>query len=142
MDALLALKTQRQEREAAKAADTRDDPLDMLRKIMVSDLIPTFAELVDKYAPMGVSMRMDASKLLAGGREVTFDFAVGDDRSTLVGTVTSEAIAFHETRYVAGTSGGLTSGPMLRLRQLDRSTFRAFVCERLATLMRSALRKT
>ncbi|MFQ5414002.1 MAG: hypothetical protein ACE5E6_06040 [Phycisphaerae bacterium] len=141
LDTLFALKEQREKRQAERAQRVEPDPIEQLRALVISDLIPVFAELVDKYAPKGVSMRMDASKLLAGGREITLDFVVGDDRARLEGTVTNDAIAFQATHYVADSRGELTSGPMLRLRQLTRTTFREFVCGRLAALIRTSLRR-
>ena len=57
------------------------------------------------------------------------------------GTVTTEAIAFHETRYAPDLHGELLSGPMLRLRGLDAGVFRKFICERLTILLRGAMRR-
>ena len=89
----------------------------------------------------GVSLEMDVSNFLAGGREISFEFGVGEYRAKLVGTVTTEAIAFHETRYAPDIDGELVSGPMLRLRNLDGTAFREFICERLSVLLRTAIRR-
>jgi hypothetical protein len=86
-------------------------------------------------------MELDASNLLQGGRELNFEFAVGEYRSLLWGTATTEGIAFHETRHAPDLRGELTSGPMLRLRNLTGEVFRNFVCRRLSVLMRMALRQ-
>ena len=115
--------------------------LQMLRKLMLEKLIPVFVELVEKYSEAGFAMQMDASNFLEGGREIRFEFGIGDYRTELLGTVTTEAIAFHETRFSPNVHGDLISGPMLRLHTLDSVTFRDFVCERLLVLARSRLRQ-
>ena len=117
------------------------DPIAMLRELVVNELVPTFVELVEKYARPGVSLQMDASSLLEGGREMRFEFGVGEFRSQLQGTVTADAIAFHEVRFAPDIDGQLAAGPMLRLKQLNAKTFREFVCERLSILIRSAARR-
>ena len=117
------------------------DPLHHLRVLTVNEFGPVFVELVEKYSTVGVSMQMDASNFLEGGREIRFEFGLGEYRFQLHGTVTSEGIAFHETRYCPDLHGELTTGPMLRLRGLDGKAFREFICERLTHLIRSALRR-
>jgi hypothetical protein len=54
----------------------------------------------------------------------------------LQGTVTSDAIAFHEVRHAPDIEGQLVAGPMLRLKNLNAETFREFVCGRLTVLLR------
>ncbi len=103
--------------------------------------MPIFVELMEKYSTSGISMHMDASNFLQGGREISFEFGLGEYRAHLLGTVTTEAIAFHETRYNPEVQGELVSGPMLRLRNLTGETFRNFICERLTTLLRYAMRR-
>ncbi|MBI4718239.1 MAG: hypothetical protein HY763_10570 [Planctomycetes bacterium] len=117
------------------------DRVQALRDLMRDELIPIFAELVEKYAKNGITMEMDASNLLEGGREIHLEFRMGDYRTQLDGTATNEAIAFNETRYSPQMRGELVSGPMLSLRQLTPQAFREFVCERLTLLLRSAVRK-
>lgn len=117
------------------------NPLQCLRQLMINELIPTFVELVEKYSKSGMSLQMDASNFLEGGREIRFEFGIGEYRSQLLGTVTTEAIAFHETRYSPEVHGEFTSGPMLRLRYLDAEQFRDFICERLTVLLRDATRR-
>lgn len=118
----------------------RADPLRRLRELTIQDLIPVFTQLVEKYSSSGISMRMDVSDFLEGGREMRFEFAIGNHRTVLLGTVTTEAIAFHETRYSPTINGELVSGPMLRLRGLNADAFRQFICQRLAVLLRAMLR--
>ncbi|RME39064.1 MAG: hypothetical protein D6788_06205 [Planctomycetota bacterium] len=95
---------------------------------------------MSKYAPAGISMQMDASDFLEGGREIKFQFAMNGHHVHMHGTVTTEAVAFHETRSSPHVRGELLSGPMLRLRGLDANRFRQFICERLARLVRDATR--
>jgi len=117
------------------------DPIEILRELTLDELVPTFVDLIDKYSGAGIAMQMDASNFLQGGREIQFEFGLGEHRIQLVGTVTSEAIAFHETRYSPHVHGELASGPMLRLRTLTARSFREFICERLTLLLRSAMRR-
>jgi len=117
------------------------DPLHDLRQLTLKEFVPVFGELVDKYSAAGISMQMDASNFLEGGREILFDFRLKDYRFTLHGTVTSEGIAFHETRYCPKLHGELATGPMLRLRGLNAAVFREFICERLTHLIRAATRR-
>lgn len=117
------------------------DPLQALRKMMINELVPIFVEIVEKYSKAGISMQMDASNFLEGGREIRFELGIGEYRSHLQGTITGEAIAFHETRYSPDFHGELTAGPMIRLRYLNGKTFREFICERLSTLIRTATRR-
>lgn len=117
------------------------DPLHRLRELTISEFVPVFVELVEKYSAVGISMQMDASNFLEGGREIRFEFGLGAYRFQLHGTVTTEGIAFHETRYCPDLHGELTTGPMLRVRGLDGRMFREFICERLTHLIRTALRR-
>lgn len=117
------------------------DPLHQLRKLTISEFVPVFVELVEKYSAVGISMQMDASNFLEGGREIRFEFGLGEYRFQLHGTVTIEGIAFHETRYCPDVHGELTTGPMLRVRGLNGEVFRDFVCGRLAHLIRTAMRR-
>lgn len=140
LDALVNLLQERQREERGEPPSDKPDPIQQLRERTINELIPVFVELKEKYDPSGVSMEMDVSSFLGGGREIRFEFGVGGYRSHLLGTVTTEAIAFHETRYAPDIQGELVSGPMLRLRHLDAKVFREFVCERLAVLLRTAVR--
>lgn len=117
------------------------DPIASLRELVVNELVPTFVELVEKYARPGISLQMDASNLLEGGREIRFEFSVGEFRSQLQGTVTADAIAFHEVRFAPDIDGQLAAGPMIRLKQLNAKTFREFVCERISILLRASARR-
>lgn len=141
LDALIDVLNARSRQPASGADPFEDDPLLTLRKLTLSTLVPVFVELVEKYSSSGIAMQMDASNFLEGGREIKFEFGLGEYRSQLQGTVTTEGIAFHETRYSPDFQGELTSGPMLRLRGLNASTFRQFICERLTLLLRSAARR-
>ena len=139
LDSLIKILKRRE--EEGVQGHTRKDPLQTLREMMINDLVTVFVEIVEKYSKAGISMQMDASSFLEGGREIRFEFGLGEYRSLLQGTVTAEAIAFHETRYSPDFHGELTAGPMIRLRYLNADTFREFICERLATLLRTATRR-
>lgn len=141
LDALLGSLHRQEQRAEAPAPAAKVDRIQQLRELVMNELIPAFVELVDKYAPRGISMDMDASNLLQGGREIRFEFRLGDYRTQLAGTATSDTIAFQETRYHPSMRGELVSGPMLSLRRLDANLFREFICERLTILARSAMRK-
>lgn len=129
------------ERGEANGTGRASDPLQRLRELTVNVLVPVFVELVEKYSKNGISMQMDASNLLEGGREIRFEFGLGETRTHLLGTATTEGIAFHETRYTPDSHGELVSGPMLRLRHLNEKVFREFVCERLAQMVRNSMRR-
>ncbi len=141
LDALIAVMQER-ERERADPDDSdKHDPIQDLRDLTRNEFITIFMDLMEKYSQAGISMVMDASSFLEGGREIKFEFGLGECRMSLHGTVTTEGIAFHESRYAPDVRGELTSGPMLRLRHLDGKVFRDFLCERLAILIRTAMRQ-
>jgi len=140
LDALLEVIQERQQQEILPG-DRVTKPIDRLRELMVKELVPVFVELSEKYGKSGMSMQMDASNLLSGGREVRFEFGIGGHRSELQGTVTSDAIAFHEVRFSPDIHGQLLAGPMLRLKTLSANTFREFICERLTMVLRLAARR-
>jgi len=141
LDSLLDAFEQREQAAKPNTKPAAPDPIGLLREMVVTELVPTFVELVEKYARPGISLQMDASSLLEGGREIRFEFAVGPYRSQLQGTVTADAVAFHEVRFAPDVDGQLAAGPMLRLKQLNAKTFREFVCERLAILLRASQRR-
>lgn len=138
LDSLLSTMRERGEANGGRIAS---DPMKRLRELTVNVLVPVFVELVEKYSKNGISMQMDASNLLEGGREIRFEFGLGETRTQLLGTATTEGIAFHETRYTPDSHGELASGPMLRLRHLNEKVFREFICERLAQMVRNATRR-
>lgn len=141
LDALLGSISKAEQNSEMPAPAAKIDRIQQLRELVMNELIPAFVELVDKYAPRGISMDMDASNLLQGGREIRFEFRLGDYRTQLAGTATSDTIAFQETRYHPNMRGEIVSGPMLSLRRLDANMFRQFICERLTILARGAMRK-
>ncbi len=141
LDSLIGVLKERAQQNSGDAGTLTKDPLQALRQLTINELVPVFVELVEKYSTAGISMQMDASSFLEGGREMKFEFGVGEYRTQLLGTVTTEGIAFHETRYSPDMHGELTTGPMLRLRQLNAKSFREFVCSRLTILLRSASRR-
>lgn len=141
LDNLLATLQERERKAREAASKPAPDPIQSLRELVVQELIPVFVGLVEKYAEHGISMQMDASNLLEGGRELAFEFALGGCRMQLQGTVTQDSIAFHEVRHSTEVQGQLMAGPMLRMRHLDANSFREFICDRLTMLLRFAGRR-
>ncbi len=142
LDQILNVVKQREAEQSAQQNKVeKPDIIQQLRHRLINEMIPVFVELMEKYKPSGVSMDMDASNFLEGGREIRFCFGYGEYRLELLGTVTAEAIAFHETQFTPDVRGQLVSGPMLRLRRLDSNTFRDFVCNRISGLLKSSLRQ-
>ncbi len=141
LDSLITTMRDRERRAKESAVAAAPDPIQVLRDQVVTQFIPMFVELVEKYTAVGMSMQMDASNLLEGGREIAFEFGMNDYRIQLQGTVTQSSIAFHEVRHSPDVQGQLMAGPMLRLRHLDAAAFRDFVCERLTVLLRFASKR-
>lgn len=141
LDQLLTTIQDRERKAREESAKPAPDPIQALRELVVQELIPVFVELVEKYSQHGISMQMDASNLLEGGRELAFEFGIGSCRIQLQGTVTQDAIAFHEVRHSSTVQGQLMAGPMLRQRNLDANSFREFICDRLTVLLRFAGRR-
>ncbi len=136
------MEERRRQDEKKETAKPKVDPLQHLREQTIREFVPVFVELVEKYSEAGVAMHMDASNLLEGGRELHFEFGLGEYRTQLQGTVTSDSIAFHEVRFAPEIRGHIVAGPMLRLKGLSAKTFREFVCSRLTVLLRQASRRS
>lgn len=117
------------------------DRIQRLRELTVPEFIPAFDELKEKYAASEAILEMGGSNFLDGGREIEPPLQVGGYRTKLAGTVTFEAVAFHETRSAPDMGGDLASGPMLRLRRLHARAFKEFICERPAVLLKIVLRQ-
>jgi hypothetical protein len=141
LDALITQFEKRKDERRVSMEEDAADPIQALRESVLKEYIPVFVELSEKYAQANISMEMDASNLLQGGREIKFSFSIAGYRTVLLGTATSEAIAFHETRYTPNSEGELASGPLLRLRRLDDVAFKEFICAQLAAIVRTAMRK-
>lgn len=139
LDAMINMFQNRECKTSDSDTPRKPDKIENLRTLMKTELISVFVDLMEKYSKTGMSMDMDASNFLEGGREIRFEFGVGECRAELLGTVTEDAIAFHEVRHNPHVRGELVSGPMLRLRNLDASIFREFICERLTILLRDAM---
>jgi len=140
LDSLL-VQMREQEKQKITSEAKANDRVQRFRELLVNELITVFIELVEKYSKTGVSMQMDASNFLEGGRELKFEFALGEFRSQLQGTVTSEGVAFQEVKYSPDFHGELTAGPMLRIRHLTPDLFREFICGRLALLIRMTMKR-
>jgi len=137
VDALLAGIREERLREHRDGSPTEPDRIERLRTMTADEFIPAFNQLKEKYAAADIEMELDATNFLQGGREISLIFGMGEFGTKLVGTVISEGIAFHETRYTPGLRGQVLSGPMLRVRTLTADVFKDFVCERLAILLRA-----
>jgi hypothetical protein len=137
LDALLQQSHQTPEPATAKPTT---DPLSRTRRLFQEVLLPVADELRAKYEPSGVTLRVDATQLLGNGRGVTIAIEFQAAGMRLDGTVTDSVVAFQQTRYTRSDRSGLTgSGPALSLRNLDGEVFRDFLCQRIATLVRSAM---
>lgn len=115
------------------------DPVEGLRRLVAAEIQPAVQRLAEKYAPSGVEISLDVTKFLAGGRELSLNLAHQAYRTRLDGTVTSDLIAFLETRHTPVCDGHLIRGPSLRIRGLTAAAFEEFVCQRLALLVKSML---
>jgi hypothetical protein len=133
-------RTREEQLKLTRETHKRTDPIECLRSQMTEELLPVFREVHDKYARAGFTMEMDVSTFLAGDRELTIEISFKEHRLELCGIVTRSAIAFTEIHYIGDTGGEIRSGPSMRLRNLNAMTFREFICDRLATLMRTAMR--
>lgn len=119
----------------------RVDPLDPLRQLFAKEFAAVITDLQTKYRDSGVQIAFDVEKFIRGGRTMTLIVEFCGQGSRLEGTVLNGAIAFQQTRYLQNERSGITgSGPTLRTRDLTPEIFRGFVCERIAALVRSALR--
>jgi hypothetical protein len=117
-------------------------PLDRLRRLFETELIPTFEELRQKYERNGVKLQLTTDNFIAGGRDIRIVIEYDGSGMRYDGTVMSNAIAFQQTRFNEQDRSGLTaSGPTLRTRDLDSNTFRAFVCDRIAALVQSEVQR-
>lgn len=117
-------------------------PMDTLRRRFVTELIPAFDGLAEKYAAKGVILELDADHFINGGRNVNITIEYQSAGTRLDGVVTDAAIAFTETRFSTADRGGVSaSGPSLRTRDLSAHLFRDFVCRQIAPLVQSALRR-
>ncbi len=77
LDSLIVFLRDRQKATDGEDGVLKPDAVQALRKLTINELIPVFVELVEKYSIAGISMQMDASNLLEGGREIKFEFGVG-----------------------------------------------------------------
>ncbi len=138
LDALLTRQGDRGQTcpEAAEPA-TDISPIDKLRQIVSTRLLPLVGQISERYAEKGVTVAMDASDFLDGGRGLLIEIQYSDHRCRLEGTVTSDAIAFHETR-LSVSGGTVIGGPMLRMRQLTDEAFGSFLYERIISLVKAA----
>ncbi len=117
-------------------------PLEQLRATFVDRLIPLVDTIQARYAQKGITVSMDASDFLSGGRGVQIEIHYRDHRLRLEGTVMPDAIAFHETRHVSGSGGAVMGGPMLRARHLTDQAFTDFIYQRIIQIVKSTGRSS
>lgn len=120
--------------------ELRSEVVARIRRQMGDELTPVFEDVQSKYESSGLLMAIDADDLLNGGFELAIEMQYATQGMRLDGTVTPDGIAFHESRFTDNVPGITTTGPMLRARSLCGATFREFLCERIAQLVRSAAR--
>jgi hypothetical protein len=140
LDVLLARMEERQRQAASAGPSAQRDPVETVREFVQREFRSVFEEVAGKYAAKGITMQVDVANLLSGGRNLQLEFAFREYRSVLLGTVTPDAVAFEERRFAPNVNGELVSGPSLRIRGLNAATLREFLCERLAILLKTALR--
>lgn len=127
-------------RSGVNESNPRKSPLDQLRDMFREELSPLVKTLADRYRAKGISIKMDDSDFQSGGRGLAIEISYGGDRLCLEGTVTPDAIAFHETRFFSRLPGTVAAGPMLRTRNLCEKVFGDFLYERTIVLVKAANR--
>jgi len=144
LDALFELHEQEQTRarQRAEAQLAQETPIDRLRNIVKTQLVEAFKQMQAKYAAKGVRMQFDPRDFLAGGRNLRIILTYCKTGIRLDGVVTHSVIAFSRTQFSESDRGGVTSsGPSLRVRDLDADAFRTFVCEQMAQLVQLVMRQ-
>ena len=140
LDTLLSALMRREAQQTEKSPPPQEaSPFDVLRDQFREELIPVFEEMKEKYAASGVMLSMDVANFLDGGRQIEIEFVREPFIIRLEGTVTDRAIAFNEIKSTRTVDGAITGGPMLMTRRLTGEKFRGFLCERIATLIKSVL---
>jgi len=143
LDALLAKHTERE--RVAQESDCLTEqisPIDEMRRRFAEKLIPLAESIAECYRPKGISVLLDASDFLQGGRGVRIEITFGDHRMVLEGTALPEAIAFNETRQIRNRGGTVSGGPMLRGSRLSEDGFAKFLYDRIISLVREATEST
>lgn len=123
-----------------KTSEPSVSPMDRLRERMVAEFCPLIDDLHTKYSPRGIAVRMDIADFLAGRRGVNIAIDFKNIGLRLIGIVTDGGIAFQQTFMRNGLDGVITSGPMLRTRNLTSNQFRDFICEYIVKIVRAAER--
>jgi len=139
LDALLAKHTERERvAQESPAVGKEQSPIEEMRQRFAEKLIPLTESIAECYRPKGISVSLDASDFLQGGRGVRIDITFGDHRLVLDGTALPEAIAFNETRQIRNRGGTVSGGPMLRGARLTEDGFAKFLYDRIISLVREA----
>lgn len=112
------------------------------RQRLQGELLDVLTETQAKYRSRGVQLKWNLEDFLGGGREITIEIAVRGLKLVMRGTVTSEALAFSEERYIDRLSGEQQSGKLLRLRNLTPEVFRQFILNRITSVVQAVIRMT
>jgi hypothetical protein len=117
-------------------------PIERLRDMFANEFAPALQSINDKYQGKGVEVALDATDFVGGGRSIVVTIQFSDQKVVLEGTVTDNAIAFQETRYVGDYGGMMAGGPSLRTRSLDVQQFSDFILARIISLVKSVTQRS
>ena len=141
IDSLLNENDRRHAKVAEKLAGKPEpSPLDELRAEFRERFVPLVEKIAGQYSPKGVTVAMNATDFLEGGRTVVIDIAFGGYRIVHEGTVMADSIAFSEVRYVPNGGETVTAGQTIRGRQLSEQGIADFILKVVASLIRAANR--
>lgn len=138
LESLLDAPQAKRPQDPAPEPASEPSPMDLLRKLIAERCAPVIDRFNAHYADRDISVSMDAADFLNGGRGLTIDVYYQGARLHLEGTVTTDAIAFHETRQFPDRPGVVVAGPMLRTKGLDDRTFNDFLHARTIALVKAA----
>jgi hypothetical protein len=139
LDSLLAPAADKQKtQQGDKEPQPEVSPLDQIRETFGECLLPLVDKINARYADKEISVSLDASDFLNGGRGVLIEIEYRDHRIRLEGTAMPDAIAFQEMRYVSDLGGTVVAGPMLRRRHLTEEGFSDFIYQRVIALVKAA----
>ncbi len=138
LDTLLDTPAVRGRDEPAVDAHPPPTPIDQLRMLVTSELMPIVDRLNDRYAGRDIFVTMDPTEFLNGGRSLFILITFKDASLRLDGTVTSDAIAFRETRRFADRAGAVVGGPLIRHTRMTAQVFSDLLHERTIALVKAA----
>jgi len=139
LDALFQTVQQRQ-REKKEQASRKLDSIERLRRHVRTELVPVMEELAAKYSSNGVTLNWNFDDLLNGGRKLLLEIGVWEYSLILRGTAIRDVIGFEKIQCCGSLEGAIASGPMLSINILNADTFREFLCNQIASVVRTTLR--